>query len=112
MKNTEIQLGFFYMINGRPQRAESVYCRAGNIYINDSRDFEPIELTDSFFELMGFHFYNGWYHPKDQTFDKLIFLKSDNEFLVLLGGSEIDGLVIKYVHEMQRLLFAIKNIHV
>lgn len=114
MKKTEIQIGFIYEIDGMAQRAESIYCRDGVFYVNNSKFFFPIKLTSDFFDFLGFKFYNGWYHPEDNGNDKLLFLDTGIEdgYIVLLGNSEVEGLVIKNVHEMQRLLFAVRGIEV
>lgn len=109
MNSTELQLGFIYNIDGKPMRAESIYCREGVLYVNNSKNFAPSILTEKMFDFLGFKYYNGWYHPDDED-QSLIFLMASGGYIVSLGNDEIDGLVVKNIHEMQRLLYAIKNI--
>lgn len=112
MNRIEYQIGLYFRINGKVERIQSIHCRGGFLYINNvSGDLvQPVPLTDEFFTLHEFRYYNGWYLPEDEAGQTLMFMNAEDGYVVSIDTMEIDNLKVKYIHEAQRLIHTLKGI--
>jgi hypothetical protein len=112
MKNTDIHLGFIYLINGQMERVSCVDCDDEGLFVNGVplERVEPLLLDDKLFDDFGFKYYNGWYCPFDEGMDSVTFLKIFDGYAVTLGNHEVEDLTIRYFHEMQAVIYGLKKV--
>lgn len=112
MNNTDIHIGFIYLIDNEMQRVTSINHSNGDWFINGHpiKSVKPLTMTDKLFDDFSFKYYNGWYCPFDEGIDTVLFLRQFNGYAVTIGSHELNDRVVKYFHEMQAIIYALKGV--
>jgi hypothetical protein len=111
MDYKEIHAGFTYTINGVNERVFSIEFEDDGIFVNGTEVslVRPIRLTEDVFDRLGFRFNNAWEFPNRRDQVHLMFFQNNDHYSVLINSTEVDGLKIFYLHELQMIVYAMNK---
>jgi hypothetical protein len=111
MNNTDIHIGFIYLINNEMQRVSRIECTEEGLLVNGypMDKVKPLILNDKLFDDFKFKYYNGWYCPFDEGNDTVLFLKIHSGYAVTIGSHELTGNTVRYFHQMQAIIYGLKG---